>query len=260
MSRWRGRPGRGRPRTSVFRPKDRADMRRLAAIPRTLRFELTSAFRGAIHGLWSPGSPTDDCGARRLPLAVPPGVPFEISPKRPPCPPYGALCGLGSCRHLYVTPKSVGGLGGARSSSLALCVSHARRPRHLLRAGCSAYESNHRALAPRPKDGVLVGRQPNAHRQSRRARLCPLRAGLGCEAPRGPTSTASSPPCWRWRPSPTATALASGVPRRGRHRADEAGGDIPAGLDGGPGDQRTGAGGLLDPCSARGLSGEGHRA
>lgn len=78
MSRWRGRPGRGRPRLSVFRPKDRADMRGLAPITFLAQSELTSAFRGAIHGPCRPGSPTDDFSARRLPLALPPGLPLAI--------------------------------------------------------------------------------------------------------------------------------------------------------------------------------------
>lgn len=143
MSRGRGRPGRRRSRHHRFSvQKDRADMQRLASIPRFPRSELTSAFHGVIQGLWTPRSPTD-FSARRLPLALPPvlplaiplGVPLESTPRRPLCPSQRASCGLGSCRHLCVTRCSAAGIGASRSSSL--CHS-ARRLRHLLRAGCSA--------------------------------------------------------------------------------------------------------------------------
>ena len=177
MSGWRGRPGTGRPRlTSVFRPKGPADMQRLARITVPARSELTSTFRGAIHGLCSPGSPTDERGARRLPLPLPQGlprgVPLEIAPKRPLCPPQRALCGLGFCRHLCVTRRSVDGLGASLSSSLGPRAPRARRLRYLLRAGCSASARNRRAPAHRLGGGVLVGRRHSAHHQSRGGRGC----------------------------------------------------------------------------------------
>jgi hypothetical protein len=162
------------PPPSVFRPKGRADMQRLAPIPRFLRSELTSAFHGVIQGLWTPRSPTD-CGPRRLPLVLPLGLPLvlplEIAPKRPLCPPQRGLCGLGFCRHLCVTRCSAG-IGASLSSSLGPRAPRARRLRHLLRAGCSASVRNRRAPAHRLRGGVLVGRQRGAHHQSRRERGC----------------------------------------------------------------------------------------
>src|SRR5262249_27676853 len=149
--------------------------RRLAPITRSARSELTSAFRGVIHGLWSTGSSSDDYGARRLPLALPPalpqGVPLEKPPKRPLCPPHLALSALGACLHLCVTHKWVAGLN-ASSSSLDPRAPRARRPRRLLRAGCNASPPTRRATAARLGGGVLVGRKRGAHPQSRPGRGC----------------------------------------------------------------------------------------
>ncbi len=139
-------------------------MQRLASIPRFLRSELTSAFRGAIQGLWRPGSPTN-FSARRLPMVLPLGLPLvlplEISPKRPLCPSQRALCGLGFCRHLCVTRCSAAGIGAALSSSLG---PRARRPRYLLRAGCSTAVRTARASTwcrlvrrDQPREGASGG-------------------------------------------------------------------------------------------------------
>jgi hypothetical protein len=80
---------RGRPRRSVFRPKDRVDMRGLPAITSSARSELTSGFRGAIHELWSAGSTTGSAPDRlrlavrlTLRLAVRLGGRFELFRKR----------------------------------------------------------------------------------------------------------------------------------------------------------------------------------
>jgi hypothetical protein len=172
MSRWRGRLGRGRPRLHRFSvQKDRADMRRLAPITFLARSELTSAFHGAIQGLWTPRSPTDFCALRLplplplgLPLPLPPGVPLETSRKRPFCPPQRAMWGLGFGRHLCVTCKSVDRLGASLSSPLGPRTPRTRRLRHLLRAGCSASARTARASTWRrsvrrdqPREGASGG-------------------------------------------------------------------------------------------------------
>jgi hypothetical protein len=169
----------GRPRASVFRPKDRADMRRLPAITYLPRSELTSGFRGVIHGIWSLGSTTESAPVRvrlavrltlRLPIRV--GVRFELSPNRPPRPGHRAFRALDLCRHLYVVRRSNTGLSPSRSSPLCLCAPRAQGRRPLLRAGCSASVRAHRAAAPRIEGGFVVPRQHTTPRQRRRGRGC----------------------------------------------------------------------------------------
>jgi len=153
-------------------------MRGLPAITCLPRSELTSGFRGAIHGLWSPGSTTESPSNRvrlavrlTLRVAVRLGVRFELSPKRPLHPRHRAFRPLAICRHLYVIRRSITGPGPSRSSLNPL-THRARRPRPLLRAGGSASSRHRLATAPRLGGGVLVGRQRTTPRQSRRERGC----------------------------------------------------------------------------------------
>lgn len=153
-------------------------MRGLPPITGSSRSELTSAFRGAIHGLWSPGSTTESPSHRvrlaarlTLRLAVRVGVRFELSPECPLRPGHRALRALDLCRHLHVVRRSITGLGRSRSSIYPLAP-RARRPRSLLRAGRSANSRRCRAIALRLGGGVLVGRERTAPRQSRRGRGC----------------------------------------------------------------------------------------
>jgi hypothetical protein len=153
-------------------------MRGLPPITGSPRSELTSAFRGAIHGLWSPDSTTESRSHRvrlavrlTLRLAVRVGVRFELSPECPLRPRHRAFRALDSCRHLYVVRRSITGPDPRRSSSLCLCPTRARRRRPLLRAGRSASPRYRRATAPRLGGGVLVTRR-TAPRQSRRERGC----------------------------------------------------------------------------------------
>ncbi len=173
-----GRAG-GQPRRSVFRPKEHSDMQGLPAITSSPRSELTSRFHGAIQGLWSPGSTTKIASCRvrvavRLAgrLAVRLGGRLELLSKLPLCPEDCAFRALAFCRHLYVALKSVGRLETSRRFSLRLSVLRARRPRPLLRAGCSASSRHRLAAACRPGGGGVVGHQRTTPRESRRGRGC----------------------------------------------------------------------------------------
>lgn len=157
-------------------------MHRSASIPSPPRSELTSAFRGAIHGPWSPGS-TTDLSARpaterlplplplAVPLPLPLGVPLESFAKAPLSPTHRALRALSPCRHLCVNRGSVIGPGGWRSSAPCPCAPRARRLRPLLRAGCSASPA-YRATGPRLGGGRLMPRQCTTLPPSRRQRGC----------------------------------------------------------------------------------------
>jgi hypothetical protein len=153
-------------------------MQGLPAITSSPRSELTSRFHGAIQGLWSPGSTTESALSRvrlavrlTLRLAVRLGGRLELSPKLPHGPRHRAFRALAFCRHLYVSPKSVGRLDISRTFSLCLNAPHARRRRPLLRAGRSAACRNRLATA-RLGGGVLVGRRPTHPRQRGRGRGC----------------------------------------------------------------------------------------
>jgi hypothetical protein len=173
-----GRAG-GRPRQSIFRPKEHSDMQGLPAITSSPRSELTSRFHGAIQGLWSLGSTNKNAPHRvrvavRLAgrLAVRLGGRLELLSKLPLCPRHRAFRALAFCRHLYVAPKSVSRLDIPRTFSLSLSVRRARRSRPLLRAGCSASSHHRLAAACRLGGGGVVGHQRTTPRESRRGRGC----------------------------------------------------------------------------------------
>lgn len=173
-----GRAG-SRPRQPIFRPKEHSDMQGLPAITSSPRSELTSRFHGAIQGLWSPGSTTKNASCRvrvavRLAgrLAVRLGGRLELLSKLPLCPGDCAFRALAFCRHLYVALKSVRHLDTSRRFALCLSTLRARRPRPLLRAGCSASSRHRLAAACHLGGGGVVGHQRTTPRESRRERGC----------------------------------------------------------------------------------------
>jgi hypothetical protein len=153
-------------------------MQGLPAITSSPRSKLTSRFHGAIQGLWSLGSTTKNVPYRvrvavRLAgrLAVRLGGRLELHSKLPLCPGDCAFRALAFCRHLYVAPKSVGRLDTSPRFPLQLTILRARRPRPLLRAGCSA-SPRHRLAAACRLGGGVVGHQRRTPRERQRGRGC----------------------------------------------------------------------------------------
>lgn len=146
-------------------------MHGLPATTSSPRSELTSRFHGAVQELWSPGS-TIKNAPYRVRVAVRLGGRLELLSKLPLCPGDCAFRALALCRHLYVTPKPVGGLDISRTSPLT-----SQRPSRSALAPSpprwmQRFFPSPPAAACRLGGGGVVGHQRRNPRESRRERGC----------------------------------------------------------------------------------------